>query len=250
MWKPAFCALLIAPVAGPLAAQEALPDFEWDGSFSYAARATLEDSDNDIIRATIGATWRVEGGQWRGAAELGVRNEDFSSSYPANLGAEISRSWGTGWGRHSVGGRIRWADDRETSGELAYSAERFGNAIDLRGMLGVQYVTGAEDLTERTETSAFGQIEAIWFPLDDLALWAGLMGDADGDIGGIGVEYRPRRWPVSFFMEWGHTLVEYRGLEGYNDLYGGIRFVPRSRSLKQHRRAVTDRSFARYVEVQ
>ena len=117
-------------------------------------------------------------------------------------------------------------------------------------MVGVQGVTNSEELDDRDDSSVFGLAEATWFPTDNIALWLGIMGDSDGDIGAIGAEYRPSDWPVSFFLEWGHTLVEYRGFEGYNDLYGGLRFVPRSRTLQEHRRAVTDRSFLRYVEVQ
>lgn len=267
MWKPAALCLCTAVIALSAVAQDAaqevqpvlletpLPAFELDGGFAYAARTTQEfldreASDNDIMRFTLGATWRYDLNQARLALELGARNEDFSSSYPAMAGGELGYHWLQDWGRFGLGARARWADDLETTGELAFGAERFGDTIDLRGMAGVQYVTDTDDLADRTQTSAFGLGEATWFPIDNLALWLGVMGDADGSVGGVGVEIRPRRWPVSFFMEWGHALTEYRGLNGYNDLYGGIKFVPRSRTLKEHRRAVTDRSFLRYVEVQ
>lgn len=249
MWKPAaLCTLLALPAA----AQDALPPFELDGNFAYGARQTIDDSDNDIMRFTLGGTWRFDGDrtQARAALEAGARNEDFSSSYPAMFGGELSWTWNSTWGRQSVGGRVRWADDRETTGELAYVIERFGSNIDLRGMVGVQGVSDAGELDDRDDSSAFGLAEATWFPTANIAFWLGIMGDSDGDIGAIGAEYRPSDWPVSFFLEWGHTLVEYRGFEGYNDLYGGLRYVPRSRTLQEHRRAVTDRSFLRYVEVQ
>lgn len=256
MWKAAAFTALIAI---PATAQDALPRFELDGNFSYGARNTYtspepesEESDNDIIRYTQGLTWRLSRDrQTRLAAELGVRNEDFSNDgYTGMFGVEHSFTWNSDWGRQSLGGRIRWAHDRETTGEAGYAVEWFRGDWAARGVIAYQGINNADNITERDGSSAFGLAEVTWFPIDDLAFWLGISGDSDGDIGGVGIEYRPGRLPVSFFLEWGHTLVEYRGLEGYNDLYGGIRYVPRSRSLKEHRKAVTDRSFARYVEVQ
>lgn len=258
MWKAAAVASALLTAAVTLAdAQEALPRFELDGNFAYGARSTYTspddvESDNDIIRYTQGFTWRHgAAAQTRIALELGTRNEDFDDDgYEPMFGGEIVQSWRMRQGRQGLAGRVRWAEDRETTTELGYTWEHFRGPIDLRAVVAWQHVSNADNITERDGDSAFGLAELTWFPISNLALWLGISGDSDGDIGGIGIEYRPGRWPVSFFMEWGHTLVEYRGLEGYNDLYGGVRYVPKSRTLKQHRRAVTDRSFARYVEVQ
>ncbi len=246
LWAMALCA-----AAGGAADRAAAVDL--DAALTYAARHTQDESDNDIFRLSTGLTWSGEAAlRTRLGVELGVRNEDFSGDYPANYGLELvaMRPWAGSLGRQGLGVRARYAEDLTTTGELAYAVNTFGNFLDFRGLVGIQVVEDAAVVRNRETASGFLLGETTYFATDDLALSLALQGDEAGALYGVGVDWRPGRGPVSFFLEWGYAVSQYRDIDRYNDLTGGIRLVRRTESLKQHRRSGLDRVMHRYVEVQ
>lgn len=222
-----------------------------DAALSYSARHTVELSDNDIFRATLGYTTSALDGSLRFALEPGVRNEYFQDGGGDPVGgAEVLFARRVGNQRYGLGARVRSASDRGTTGELAYAFENFATRMDLRGLMGIQALDKPEEVIGRDGGSLFAQGEMGFYVHDNWIISAGLMADSDGLIAGFGTEYRPRGWRASLFLEWGHAVDEYRGIPDYNDLTGGIRFVSKSKSLKSYRRASTARVMHRYVEVQ
>lgn len=223
---------------------------DFDLALSYSARETMNTSDNDVLRLNSGVSWGVGDGKMRAALELGVRNENFQGPYPSVTGAELQFARSVGNNRYGIGARIRDAEDLTTTSELAYTVEHFGSAITWRGMGGFQHLANTGHVQGRSQSSGFVQGEADLFLTDNWSVSAGLMADADGQIWGLGTEYRPSGWRTSLFLDWGHALTDYRGVSGYNDLTGGIRFIPRADTLRSFRRSNIARMMFRFVEVQ
>lgn len=236
----------IALAGTALSAQQA----ELDAAFSYAARTTIERSDNDLARLSAGLTFPDAQSQLRIGGELGVLNEDFDDASLVG-GLEMSFLQLAPQGRYGPAARLRYADELSTTGEILYAIQRFtGPAFDIRGLGAVQAVADEDEVAGRSAVSPFGLLELTAYAGDDLALSASYSGDLDGDIGGLGIEYRPPGWTISLFAEWGVTLSGYRDNDGYNDLTGGIRFIPGGGTVKSTRRTSPERVFSRPVEVQ
>ncbi len=167
----------------------ALAETAVDAMFIYSARHTMNMADKDLARATLVVTWGVADGKKRVALEFGVINEDFESTTDA-YGGELLFSRRVGNQRYNLGVRVRHTDQWSTSSELAYVAEHFGGATDLRGMLGLQGVADNSELRGRSKASVFGLGEVNWYATDNLALTVGLLGDSDGALGGVGGAWR------------------------------------------------------------
>ncbi|MFV0244554.1 MAG: hypothetical protein ACK5IB_05965 [Qingshengfaniella sp.] len=245
--KKTIVALLGCILCHPAVAQD-VPRF--DGALAYSARHTIDRRDNDIFRLTAGYSWSAMSGRIRTAVELGVDNEDFSGSYPANTGLEVDFARRVGDNRFALGARLRHDDQQSTTAELAYGIQHFGTALDWRGVVGFQGVADHGEVDGRDGASAFGIATAtIWLD-GEWAVDAGLEGDSDGLLYTIGTEYRPQGSAISLFALWGHAVDEYRGKPQYNDLTAGIRVVPARMSLRSFRRGSLSQIFSRAVEVQ
>ena len=230
---------------------------QFDGTFAYTARDEItlpgdtEEIDNDIARFVGGIRWSAGDGAMRAALELGFGNDDnWSGSYPANYGGELVFARQVGNQRYGIGARVRTADQLSTSTEIAYAIERIGTAVDLRGLLGVQLLADDDKVPGREGAGYFAQGEATFYASDALALSAGLLADIDGEAYGLGVEYRPAGWGMSFFLEYSEAFDDYRDFESYDEFSGGIRIVPGSTSLKSQRQGGLGRILQRYMEVQ
>lgn len=241
--------------SGPVTAWAEGPDF--DATFSYTARDEIrlpgatEDIDNDLARLTAGLTWGAGDGRMRAALDIGFGNDnDWNGDYPANYGGEFVFSRKVGKQRYGLGARVITLDNLSTSTELAYSIERIGTSLDLRGLVGMQLIADEAKVPGRDASGFFAQAEATFYPSNALAVSAGILGDNDGEAYGAGVEYRPSGWGMSFFMEYSEAFDEYRGVASYDEFAGGIRFVPGTSSLKSQRQSGLGRIMQRYMQAQ
>jgi len=239
-------------VAGATTAQQ------FDAGFGYTARDEITrpaepgELDNDIARLTLGLTWGAGAdGRMRGAVELGfANNDDWSGDLTGTYGAELVFARKVGMQRYGLGARYR--DDAELTGatEAAYSVERLGEVLDLRGLVGVQLLADADRVPGRDDTTFFAQGEVTVYPSSALALSAALLADGDGEGYGVGAEYRPAGWGVSFYLDYAEAFDSYRGFDSYDAFAGGIRFVPGTSSLKAQRQGGLGRIMHRYFEAQ
>jgi len=227
-----------------------------DLAFEYHARETLRGADNDIMRLRYGLEWGDSDGLARVSVFAGVRDvglnlfassRDLSLEDP-DLGAEAVWLRQAGYGRYGFGGRIGHAGNAATALELASVLERHGETVDLRLLGGVQGVS--DTLPGREDVSAFGLAEATWWVRDSIALRGGVQADHDGVLATFGVEAAIPGTSMSLFLDWGHAVDDYRGIGGYNDLSGGIRFDFGGGSLREQLREGARRSLFRPAEVQ
>lgn len=230
---------------------------QFDAALSYSARdeVTLPDRagefDNDIALLTTGLSWGAGDGRMRGALEVGfTNNDDWNDDYSSIYGGELLFTRKVGNQRFGLGGRVRAIDELTTSTEVAYSIEHIGSAIDLRGLLGLQLLADEEKVPGREDAGVFAQGEATFYPSNALAVSAGLLADNDGEAYGAAVEYRPRGWGMSFFLDYSQAFNDYRGFDEYDEFTGGIRFVPGSSSLKSQRQGNVGRVMQRYMQAQ
>lgn len=223
-----------------------------DLSFEYHARETLRGNDNDIMRLRYGLEWGDSDGLARVSVFAGIRDvglnlfassRDLSLDNP-DLGVEAVWLRQAGFGRYGFGGRIGYAGNAATALEVASVMERHGDAVDLRLMSGVQGVS--DTLPGREDVSAFGVAEATWWVRDSIALRGGVQVDHDGVLATFGAEAAIPGTSMRLFLDWGHAVDDYRGVGGYNDLSGGIRFDFGGGSLREGAR----RSLFRPAEVQ
>lgn len=223
---------------------------ELDMTGVYRARTTLMVSDNDIFALNTGLTWQSETGGTRLGLTLGIRNEDWTGIYPRLGGVEALTYSNLGDTRRGIGARLDWAADRSTTGELIYGWERFSDDTTFRLTAGLQGVLERDDVQGRDRLAAFGVVEKSWYLNENAALRAGAQLDDAGFLMAAQGEIRLGRWPVSFFMEWTHTISNYRGERGYNDLSGGFVYVFDFKSLKSRDRRLPLRLTQRYAAVQ
>ncbi|MEM8553633.1 MAG: hypothetical protein AAGF71_02285 [Pseudomonadota bacterium] len=231
----------------------------FDGSLVYSARHSLltpstGGSDNDLFFTTVGASWT-----WpdRTTTRVGIiagaaSDEDLDRQTGVG-GFELLHAWSDPKHRTGAGLRMVWADDLTSTVELGVTHERFGvlaDWTDVRLVAGAQFVQDDDLVTRRSAQSAFGLGEASFYPGQNSAVRVAVLGDADGELAILAFEQRLWRLPISFFVEYAETQTDYRGFQGYNDLTGGFRFVPRKRSIKEDSRAGLARTFNRYVSVQ
>lgn len=231
---------------------------QFDAGFGYIARdeipdpVTGEELDNDVAGLVLGLTWDAGGdGRMRGAVELGFANNDnWSGDQTGTYGAELVFARKVGNQRYGLGGRFRHDEVLTSTTEFAYAIEHLGDALDLRGLVGVQLLADADRVPGRDDTTFFGQVEATVYPTDALALSAALLADGDGEGFGAEVEYRPTGWGVSLYLSYAEAFDSYRGLDSYDALGGGIRFVPGTSSLKAQRQGGLARVMQRYFAAQ
>jgi len=231
---------------------------QFDAGFGYTARdeitkpGTTEELDNDIARLVLGLTWGAGGdGQMRGAVELGfANNDDWSGDLTGNYGAELVFARKVGNQRYGLGGRFRDDAELTSATEVTYSIEHLGDALDLRGLVGLQMLGDADKVPGRDDTALFAQGEATIYPSSALALSVALIADNDGEGFGVGAEYRPAGWGVSFYLDYAEAFDDYRDVGSYDTLAGGIRFVPGTSSLKAQRQGGLGRIMQRYFEAQ
>lgn len=229
--------------------------YVWDFDAHYVARHTREAPDtglvdNDILRTRVGVA-SPQG--LRFATELGWRVASDRAQSNRLFGVELQVARAGRDQRQAVQGRWRFAEDQADSWEASLGQEwvRVGHdAVDVRLIGGVQTVSSTRKITDRSRTSAYALGEFTVYPWPDTALRAGVMGDADGDLMLLGIEQKLWDWPLSLYIDYAQTARGYRGLDGYNDLAVGIRFVLHGGSLKAHHRASQARLFYRPVEVQ
>lgn len=241
-----------AGAAGAAGAQQ------FDAGFGYTARdeipkpGTAEELDNDIARLVLGLTWGAGGdGRMRGAVELGfANNDDWSGDLTGNLGAELVFARKVGQQRYGLGARVRDDSELTTATEFAYAIEHIGDALDLRGLVGIQLLADAARVPGRDDNTFFAQGEVTIYPSSALALSAAVLADGDGEGYGVGVEYRPAGWGVSFYLDYAEAFDSYRGFDGYDAFAGGIRVVPGTSSLKAQRQGGLGRVMQRYFEAQ
>lgn len=253
--RRAFWAVFGLLAGSPLAAFA--QGVEFDAALSYTARdeVTLPDRagvfDNDIALLTTGLSWGAGDGRMRGALELGfTNNDDWNDDYSSIYGGELLFARKVGKQRYGLGARVRALDELTTSTEVAYSIEYIGSVIDLRGLVGVQLLADENKVPGREDTGVFGQGEATFYPTQSLAVSAALLADNDGEAYGAAVEYRPRGWGMSFFLEYSEAFDEYRDVTEYDEFMGGIRFVPGASSLKAQRQGNLGRVMQRYMQAQ
>ncbi|MCA8884475.1 MAG: hypothetical protein KDA50_12135 [Rhodobacteraceae bacterium] len=228
----------------------------FDAGLAYFARDEItlphgtEESDNDILRLTTAISWSAGDGRMRAALELGVRNEDFNGSYPAVTGGELVFARKVGDQRYGIGARLRSAEDLSTTTELGYSAEHLGQRFEARGFMGLQYVADPDVVRGREDTGVFGQVDTSLYLSDNWVLDAGLLADTDGEVYGVGSEYRFGGSSFSVYMDYAEAYNSYRGVESYDTLSAGIRFVPGTKTLRAARQSNLNRVMYRMVEVQ
>ena len=231
---------------------------QFDAGFGYTARDEItrpgetEELDNDIARLVLGLTWGAGGdGRMRGALELGfANNDDWSGDLTGNMGAELLFARKVGNQRYGLGARVRDDAELTTATEFAYAVEHIGEVLDLRGLVGLQLLSEAERVPGRDDNTFFAQGEVTIYPSSGLALSAALLADGDGEGYGVGAEYRPAGWSVSFYLDYAEAFDSYRGFDSYDAFAGGIRFVPGTSSLKAQRQGGLGRVMQRYFEAQ
>ncbi|OSP54528.1 hypothetical protein [Pseudoruegeria sp. SK021] len=233
-----------------LASGSAAHAADGDVALAYSNSDPVGGANSDYLRLTAGLTWGVGDGKVRGALELGVLPDDLSGPFPASSGGQLQFARSVGTNRFGIGARIRDAKDLSTSSELAYTAEHFGQSLTWRGMGGLQYLSHTDPVPGRSQSSLFAQGEVDYYVTDNWSVNAGLMADTDGQVWGVGTEYRPQGWSSSLFLEYGSAINDYRGDSGFSAVSGGIRYIPGKDTLRQFRRSNIARMMARYVEVQ
>ncbi len=226
---------------------------------SYHARETLNLRDNDIFRLSYAvedpgfadlSRIKIFGGFRDVGLNIGSSSRDTSFD-KLDFGIEAHWLKERPNGRGGVGFRVNYTDDHETSFELAYIREYFGNAIDFRFVGGVQAVT--DKVVRRDSSSLFGVAEATWWVRDNFLVRTGAQADSDGELATAGFEFNLGRSSASFFMDFAMAINRYRGISEYNDVIGGIRFdlgKRKRRSLRDVYRNTSTHSFHRTVEVQ
>lgn len=227
-----------------------------DFTLSYHARETINLRDNDILRLRYGVEEPGIAGASRlvffgGFRDVGIdlfSDSDSVSFDQLDLGIEAVWMQDRGDYRHGFGARVNYAEDHETSAELAYIYEHFGQSVDFRVVGGLQAVTGS--VPGRDDFRPFGIAEATWWLSDNFLLRAGLQADSDGEIASFGMETGLGQGRYSFYLDFGGALNGYRGISEYNDVSGGIRIALGGGSLRKTLRERHVRSFARSVEVQ
>lgn len=247
-------------VTGLLAVFLAVPasagETTFDAALAYAARDEytlpngVDKSDNDILRLTTALSWSAGDGRMRAALELGVRNEDFNGSFPAVTGGELVFARRVGNQRYGLGGRFRAAEDLTKTTELGYSAEHLGQKLDLHGLVGMQFLAEPDKVPGRDGTGLFGQADANFYLTDNWAIGGGFLADTDGEVYGVGTEYRFAGTSVSVFMDYAEAFNSYRGVESYDTLSAGIRIMPGTKSLRAARQSNLGRVMHRLAEVQ
>jgi len=250
------CAALLAVTGTTAGAEPTGKRLKKDLSVAYHARETVNDRDNDILRLRYGiadpgiaglSRLAVFGGFRDVGLNLFADSESVSLEHP-DIGAEALWMKERPDGRHGLGARVNYAGDHETSIEVAGVYERFDRMFDLRLVGGVQGVT--DNVAGREDFGAFGLGEVTWWYREDFLFRGGVQADTDGEIASFGFEVAIGRRPLSFFLDWGHALDDYRDISGYNDLSAGFRYDFGGATLRERVREGHSRSLFRPVEVQ
>lgn len=242
---------------GPASGVTHAQTFEKDVTLSYHARETINLRDNDILRFSFGIADPGIAGTSRlvfsgGFRDVGINlfsDSDDVSFDQLDLGVEAL--WMRDFNSHhrGFGLRVIYAEDAETSAELAYLYERFGHTVDIRLVGGVQGVS--DTVAGRDDVGLFGLAEATWWLSENTLFRVGLQADSDGELATFGFETALGRGPISVYLDFGGAINGYRGIGAYNDFSGGIRIaLGTQKTLRQTLRSGHIRTFARAVEVQ
>ncbi|SLN49724.1 hypothetical protein AQS8620_02133 [Aquimixticola soesokkakensis] len=222
-----------AAIAGGMACAQ-----ELDTTTIYTARTTVpapganyeggDRSDNDIFALDSGLTWRSPSDPRDGVRvkiRTGVRNEDWTGTYPPLAAAEYL-SFGTeGHVQSGWGGRLDWAQDRTVTLDGFYARQTFEERSSLRLMAGIGALAQPERVAGRDALTAYALAEKSWYYFDDLVVRAGTMVDESGVLVTGSAELKLFHSPYFFGLEWTQAPWSYRDEDGYNDLTGYIRYV-------------------------
>ena len=238
------CTVFLTLCAAPVWAVEPVLDYE----VGYAARETLSTTDNDIFGAEIGFNWWQGSQGTRAELSVGSRVEGEFDSGSLVLGIEAVRFQDRGPGRLGWGGRIDYAEDATTTGEIGIATQRFYDRFSLRATAGLQ--GSLDDVEFGDDGDVFGVAEATWYPSDALALRIALQADGSGELAGFGFEWQIGRSDFSIVAQSAFGIGEYRSSDSYDDLTVAIRYTPGAGSPKRRDRTTGDQLLKRLVDVQ
>jgi len=238
------CTALLTLSAMPVWAVEPVVDYE----VSYAARETLSTTDNDIFGAEIGFNWWQGNTGTRVELSVGSRVEDEFDSGSLLLGLEAVRFRDRDLGRLGWGGRIDYAEEATTTGEIGMATQGFYDRFSLRAAAGLQ--GSLDDVEFSDDGGVFGVAEATWYPSDALALRIAIQADGSGELAGFGFEWQIARSDFSLVAQSAFGIGEYRSSDSYDDLTVAIRYTPGAGSPKRRDRTTGDQLLKRLVDVQ
>ncbi|MEO0912121.1 MAG: hypothetical protein AAFY59_03915 [Pseudomonadota bacterium] len=244
-----FFRFLLAVMAACVA-PAAFADAAFDTTFRYFARDNVADEDNDIIRNTTGVTFHDDGFGTRFALSLGVRNDFFEGEYPVDAQVEALRfrQWRTS--TIGFGGRIGGYDGGDLTAEALIFGYREWGDFSGRGLAGLQAVSGEGGFADNRDVGAFALAELSYYPFDQLAFRASVIGDDIDMLATLGAELGFGRFPVSVFADWTLALNRYRDDQYYNDFVFGFRISSPFSSLQERDRVSQWRATSRPVDPQ
>jgi len=220
-------ALCLLPVSDCIAQEVDVETFYW-------ARTTAGVSDNDILAANVGATWRGDTWSTRLGGAYGVRNEDWTGEYPSLAGVDLFRFRDLPDGRTGWSVALDWAEDRTTVLEGAW-----GRAWDRpqavgRVTVGASVLADNDDVPGRDTLSPAAVGEWTWYPRDWAAIGAGMQVDDRGVLGALRTDLKLAE-NASFRLEWSYTenYYDFDGAYFNNDIRGGLFFTVPFDSLRE-----------------
>ncbi|MEM8878671.1 MAG: hypothetical protein AAGD23_12490 [Pseudomonadota bacterium] len=124
---------------------------------------------------------------------------------------------------------------------IAAESELYWNELTFRALLGYEHIRfpariSTMVLTDREDGHVFGKADLVWYPFEDLEIFAGFHYESEEPLGAIGLEYlmtsADTSHPIAFFAM-GHF-----GDDDYLRATAGLRiyFGDGGRSLKRIRR--------------
>ncbi|MHA3915921.1 hypothetical protein [Halovulum sp. GXIMD14793] len=225
------------------AAAEALVDL----TLNYYARENVNETDNDIIQALAGITLIEPDGGTRWTLGAGIRNEFFTKETPYDLEFGTLRYWTRDTGSNGIGLTLRAIENEGAALDLAGFATYERQYWGLRGLAGLQAVTGDARFAGKRHVGFFALGEASVYPTENIALRSSLIFDDIDILGTVAVEMKVPYVPISIGMDWSASLDNYRADEYYNDLTYRIQYVHKLGSIRNRERTRPIRAMARPV---
>jgi hypothetical protein len=203
--------------------------------------ALAQDGPTLPAVGSLNANFSLEGGLYDNDEAL-VALGSVTAPVGHDFGAQIDAAFGTIDGENIVGGGFhaftrnpdsyllgvftshhRWKEFEIS--RIAGEAELYWGSVTVRTLVGLEHISWPDRIatvtvTDREDSHLFFELDAAWYPTEDLELFVGFHRESEAPLGVFGFEYRPR-------TEFSHPLsifgVAYFGEDDYLRATAGIR---------------------------